>query len=31
MARIPLVTRDAVPEGEKSTYDAFMQSEATGL
>ena len=26
MARIPLVTRDDVPEGEKSTYDAFMQS-----
>jgi 4-carboxymuconolactone decarboxylase len=26
VARIPLVTRDDVPEGEKSTYDAFMQS-----
>lgn len=25
MARIPLVTRDDVPEGEKSAYDAFMQ------
>ncbi|HSX81285.1 MAG TPA: carboxymuconolactone decarboxylase family protein [Candidatus Saccharimonadia bacterium] len=26
MARIPLVTRDAVPEGEKGAYDAFMKS-----
>ena len=26
MARIPLVTRDDIPEGEKSAYDAFMQS-----
>ena len=26
MARIPLVTRDDVPAGEKSAYDEFMQS-----
>ena len=26
MARIPQVTRDDVPEGEKGAYDAFMQS-----
>jgi 4-carboxymuconolactone decarboxylase len=26
VARIPLVTRDDVPEGEKGAYDAFMQS-----
>ena len=26
MARIPLVTRDDVPEGEKGAYDTFMQS-----
>ena len=26
MARIPLVTRDDVPAGEKNAYDAFMQS-----
>ena len=28
MARIPLVTRDAVPEGEKEgAYDEFMKSQ----
>ena len=26
MARIPLVTRDAVPEAEKGAYDEFMKS-----
>ena len=26
MARIPLVTRDDVPAGEKNAYDTFMQS-----
>ena len=26
MARIPLVTRDDVPEKEKSAYDEFMKS-----
>ena len=26
MARIPLVTRDDVPEREKGAYDAFMKS-----
>jgi len=26
VARIPLVTRDDVPEGEKSAYDEFMKS-----
>ena len=26
MARIPLVTRDDIPEGEKSAYDEFMKS-----
>ena len=26
MARIPLVTRDDIAEGEKGAYDAFMQS-----
>lgn len=28
MARIPLVTRDHVPENEKSAYDEFMQSRS---
>lgn len=28
MARIPLVTREAVPEGERDAYDAFMQSRS---
>ena len=28
MARIPLVTRDAIPEGEREAYDAFMQSRS---
>ena len=26
MARIPLVTREAVAESEKAAYDAFMES-----
>jgi 4-carboxymuconolactone decarboxylase len=26
MARIPLVTREAIPESEKAAYDAFMES-----
>ncbi|WP_089935167.1 carboxymuconolactone decarboxylase family protein [Candidatus Entotheonella palauensis] len=26
MARIPLVTREAIPESEKGAYDAFMES-----
>ena len=28
MARIPLVTRDDVPAGEKGAYDTFMQSRS---
>ena len=26
MARIPLVTREAIPESDKAAYDAFMES-----
>ena len=29
MARIPLVTRDDVPEGEKGAYDAFIKSRGS--
>ena len=28
MARIPLVTRDQIPEKEQAAYDAFMASRA---